>query len=140
MKVTYAVKDIMAKKIVSVESTVNVGDAIKLMAERNIGSVVVTRDGEMVGILTERDVLKKCYAPGQYTTMKAGEVMSEPLITIRGDAAIGDAADLMAEKNARRLLVTENDKIQGIISQRDVMEATQYVFKVLSKVVRPLKA
>lgn len=137
MKVTYAVKDIMAKKIVSVESTVNVGDAIKLMAERNIGSVVVTRDGEMVGILTERDVLKKCYAPGQYTTMKAGEVMSEPLITIRGDAAIGDAADLMAEKNARRLLVTEDDKIQGIISQRDVMEATQYVFKVLSKVVRP---
>jgi CBS domain-containing protein len=138
MKVTYAVKDIMAKKIVSVESTVNVGDAIKLMAERNIGSVVVTRDGEMVGILTERDVLKKCYAPGQYTAMKAGEVMSEPLITIRGDAAIGDAADLMAEKNARRLLVTENDKIQGIISQRDVMEATQYVFKVLSKVVRPV--
>ena len=69
--------------------------------------------------------------------MKVGEVMSEPLITIRGDAAIGDAADLMAEKNARRLLVTENDKIQGIISQRDVMEATQYVFKVLSKVVRP---
>ena len=137
MKVTYAVKDIMAKKIVSVESTVNVGDAIKLMAERNIGSVVVTRDGEMVGILTERDVLKKCYAPGQYTAMKAGEVMSEPLVTIRGDAAIGDAADLMAEKNARRLLVTENDKIQGIISQRDVMEATQYVFKVLSKVVRP---
>ena len=137
MKVTYAGKDIMAKKIVSVESTVNVGDAIKLMAERNIGSVVVTRDGEMVGILTERDVLKKCYAPGQYTAMKAGEVMSEPLITIRGDAAIGDAADLMAEKNARRLLVTENDKIQGIISQRDVMEATQYVFKVLSKVVRP---
>lgn len=137
MKVTYAVKDIMAKKIVSVESTVNVGDAIKLMAERNIGSVVVTRDGEMVGILTERDVLKKCYTPGQYTAMKAGEVMSEPLITIRGDAAIGDAADLMAEKNARRLLVTENDKIQGIISQRDVMEATQYVFKVLSKVVRP---
>lgn len=137
MKVTYAVKDIMAKKIVSVESTVNVGDAIKLMADRNIGSVVVTRDGEMVGILTERDVLKKCYAPGQYTAMKAGEVMSEPLITIRGDAAIGDAADLMAEKNARRLLVTENDKIQGIISQRDVMEATQYVFKVLSKVVRP---
>jgi len=137
MKVTYAVKDIMAKKIVTVESTVDVGDAIKLMSERNIGSVVVTRDGEMVGILTERDVLKKCYAPGQYTAMKAGEVMSEPLITIRGDAAIGDAADLMAEKNARRLLVTENDKIQGIISQRDVMEATQYVFKVLSKVVRP---
>jgi CBS domain-containing protein len=137
MKVTYVVKDIMAKKIVSVESTVNVGDAIKLMAERNIGSVVVTKDGEMVGILTERDVLKKCYTPGQYTAMKAGEVMSEPLITIRGDAAIGDAADLMAEKNARRLLVTENDKIQGIISQRDVMEATQYVFKVLSKVVRP---
>ena len=137
MKITYAVKDIMAKKIVTVESTVDVGDAIKLMAERNIGSVVVTREGEMVGILTERDVLKKCYAPVQFTAMKAGEVMSEPLITIRGDAAIGDAADLMAEKNARRLLVTENDKIQGIISQRDVMEATQYVFKVLSKVVRP---
>ncbi|MBW2057874.1 MAG: CBS domain-containing protein [Deltaproteobacteria bacterium] len=59
--------------------------------------------------------------------------MTSPLITIDGDAAIGEAADLMADKNIRRLLVTEQGKIKGIITERDVMRATLDVFKTLSE-------
>lgn len=133
MKVTYAVRSIMTKDIVTVGSTATVNEAMNLMVEKNIGSVVVTKGGKMVGILTERDVLKKCCTPDQCTVMKAGDVMSSPLITIRGDAAIGQAADLMAEKNLRRLLVTEAGKIRGIITERDVMRAALDVFKTLSE-------
>jgi len=65
--------------------------------------------------------------------MKAGEVMSSPVVTIDGSAAIGQAADLMADKRIRRLLVTEEGEIQGIITERDVMRATLDVFKTLSE-------
>ena len=135
MQVTYAVRNIMTKEIVSVEATASVNEAMNLMAQKNIGSVLVTKDREMIGILTERDVLKKCCPDNQCSTMKAGDIMSSPLITIDGDAAIGEAADLMAEKGVRRLLVTLDGRIQGIITERDVMRATLDVFKTLAEAV-----
>jgi len=101
--------------------------------DKDIGSVAVTRQGDVVGIVTERDILKKCCPDTRCTIMKAGDVMTSPLITIDGDAAIGEAADLMADKNIRRLLVTEQGKIKGIITERDVMRATLDVFKTLSE-------
>jgi CBS domain-containing protein len=123
----------MTKDIVSVRATDGVNDAMKLMVEKNIGSVVVTEDGEMVGIVTERDVLKKCCPRAECDVMKARDVMSSPLVTIDGGGALGEAADLMAEKRIRRLLVTEGGKICGIITERDVMRATLDVFKTLSE-------
>jgi len=136
MRVTYAIRNIMTRDIVSVESSAGVKEAMDLMVEKNIGSVVVTRNGEMVGFLTERDVLKKCCPNTQCTVMKARDIMSSPLVTIDADAAIGEAADLMAQKKIRRLLVTEKGEIQGIITERDVMRATLDVFKILSEVSR----
>ena len=133
MKITYMIKNDMTKDIISVESTASVNEAINLMVEKDIGSVVVTRDGKMVGILTERDVLKKCCPQTQCAVMKVGDAMSSPLITVDADAAIGQAADLMAEKKIRRLLVTEGGEVQGIITERDVMRATLDVFKTLSE-------
>jgi len=133
MRVTYAVRHIMTKDIVSMESSTGVNEAMNLLVEKDIGAVVVTRDGKMIGILTERDVLNKCCPQTQCAVMNAGHVMSSPLVTIDADAAIGEAADLMADKKIRRLLVTEEGKIQGIITERDVIRATLDVFKRLSQ-------
>jgi CBS domain-containing protein len=133
MRVTYAVRNIMARDIVSVESTTTVKEAMDLMVEKDIGSVAVTRNGEMVGLLTERDILKKCCPDTQCTIKKARDIMSSPLVTIDADATIGEAANLMAEKKIRRLLVTEGGKIQGIITERDVMRGTLDVFRTLSE-------
>lgn len=133
MRVTYAVRNAMTKDIISLESNIGVQEAIKLMVEKDIGSVLVTRHGEVAGILTERDIMKKCCPQVQCTVMKTGDVMNSPLITIDGDAAIGEAADLMAKKKIRRLLVTKGGKIEGIITERDVMSATLDVFKTLSE-------
>ncbi len=132
MNVTYAVRNIMTKDIFSVEATASVTDALNIMVEKDIGSVVVTRDKKMVGIVTERDVLKKCCPMAQCAVMKAGDIMSSPLVTINVDAAIGEAADLMAQKKIRRLLATEDGEIRGILTERDVMRATLDVFKTLS--------
>jgi CBS domain-containing protein len=133
MRVTYAVRNIMTRDIVSVESTANVKEAMDLMVMKDIGSVAVTRNGEMVGLLTERDILKKCCPDTQCTIKKARDIMSSPLVTIDADATIGEAANLMAEKKIRRLLVTEGGEIQGIITERDVMRGTLDVFRTLSE-------
>lgn len=132
MAVTYAVRNIMTEDIVSVQTSVSLKEAMGVMLEKNIGSVVVQSGKEMVGILTERDVLKKFCFDTQCGNLQVGKVMSTPLITVDGAAAIGEAADLMAEKKIRRLLVTEEGAIKGLITERDVMRATLDVFKKLS--------
>jgi CBS domain-containing protein len=132
MEIRYAVSSVMSKDIVSVNTTATLSLATKLMVENDIGSLVVTEGHEMIGILTERDVLKQfCFDP-ECASMKVGDVMSSPLITIDSDAAIGQAADLMAERKIRRLLVTDEGEIRGIITERDLMRATLDVFRKLS--------
>jgi len=132
MAVTYAVENIMSGNIVTVEVEDSLSNAMRIMVEKEIGSVVATRDGEMVGILTERDVLKKFCFDSTCATARVEEVMSSPLISVDGHSAIGEAADLMAEKKVRRLLVTLDGNIRGIVTERDVMRATLYVFKTLA--------
>ena len=132
MKVTYAVRNIMTSDIVSLESTTSVNDAVALMVRENIGSVAVTQDGKIVGILTERDILRKCCPRTECAAMRVEDAMSSPPITIDGGAALGEAADIMAEKKIRRLLVTEKGEVQGIVTERDLMRATLDVFKTLS--------
>lgn len=132
MNISYAIENFMTREIVSVDQSSSVRQAIERMVEKNIGSVVITKGREKIGIMTERDVLKKlCFDP-HCADKKVTEVMSSPLVTIEGKAMIGRAADLMAKKGIRRLLVTIDGQIKGIITERDVMKATLDVFKVLS--------
>jgi len=106
------------------------------MAEKNIGSLVVTREEKPVGIVTERDIIKKCGREGSYKGIEVGQIMSEPTITIDVDAVIGQAALLMTEKNIRRLLVTEKGEIKGIITSKDIMRELLSVLKSLVTVTK----
>ncbi len=132
MAVTYAVENIMSENLVTVDEQDSLSDAMRLMVERDIGSVIATRGEELVGILTERDVLKRFCFDATCAKARVEEVMSSPLVTIDGHAAIGQAADLMAQKKVRRLLVILDDRVRGIVTERDVMRATLYVFKTLA--------
>jgi CBS domain-containing protein len=131
MPVTWTVRNIMARDILSVDSETSANDAIALMAEKDVGGLVVTREGKPAGIVTERDIIKKCGREGSYKGVEVGQIMSEPLITIKGDATIGDAAWLMSDKNIRRLLVTEKGEIKGIVTGKDIMREILTVFKNL---------
>lgn len=135
MKIAYPIQNVMTKKIISVEDTTSVSDAISVMVENNIGSVVVTKNKEFVGILTERDILKRC-CPEKLCTVGVAvrEIMSAPLITVEANTPIGEAALLMHNKNIRRLLVTEEERIVGIVTQKDVMRGT--LNAVMSLLVR----
>jgi len=135
MTITTTVGDIMTKDIISVKTTDQAIVAIEVMTKNDIGSVVVTEGGKPVGILTERDIMKRV-CPEKLCTraVKAGEVMSKPLITIEADARLGEAALLMTQKDVRRLLVTDKGKVVGIITQKDVMRGTLETFMVLASI------
>ena len=130
MGIVFAVRHIMTKNIISVKSNASVIEAASVMVKNEIGAVVVTKGGKPVGILTERDILKKC-CPGKLCgeDLKVEKIMSAPPITIEADASLGEAAMLMSDNKIRRLLVTEKGKIVGIITEKDVLRGTLSYFE-----------
>jgi CBS domain-containing protein len=122
----------MTEKLITVDVQTTANDAIKLMVEKDIGSVVVTEKGKPVGIVTERDILKKCCLNAACQRVKVGEIMSKPLITVDANTPIGAAVELMVEKNIRRLLVTEDGEVKGIVTQKDLMRGTLDAFHTIA--------
>jgi len=110
------------RTIVSIDSKAKVKDAARLMVEKGIGSLIANRDGLPFGIVTERDLMEKIAAEGvDPTKMTVSEVMTAPLTTVDANSNIIDAARRMVEKRVKRLVVTDQDKIVGIVTQTDLV-------------------
>ena len=138
MPIVTKVKEIMHRDIISVDAEASVREAVNRMIEHDVGSVVVTREGKPVGILTERDVLKKIVAtswePPDPAIIRVEDIMTSPLITIDAEATLGQATMLMTKHKIRRLLVTENGEIVGIFTDKDLLKTTLEIFLALSSV------
>jgi CBS domain-containing protein len=110
------------RTIVSIDSKARVKEAARLMIEKGIGSLIANRDGLPFGIVTERDLMEKIAAEGvDPTKMTVSEVMTAPLTTVDAGSSIVDAARRMVEKRVKRLVVTDQDKIVGIVTQTDLV-------------------
>jgi CBS domain-containing protein len=111
------------RTIISIDYKAKARDAARLMVEKHIGSLIANRDGLPFGIVTERDMMEKIVAqsadPSKLTVQ---EIMTAPLTTIDASASLIDAARKMVEKQLKRLVVTEHDKIIGIVSQTDLVQ------------------
>ncbi|MBW1689712.1 MAG: CBS domain-containing protein [Deltaproteobacteria bacterium] len=130
---TLTVRNVMTADIATVKTTDPVSAAIELMTANDIGSVIVTDDGKPVGILTERDILKRvCPEHLCIKGVTVGEIMSAPLVHIKADAGLGQASSLMAVKDVRRLLVMDRQKVVGIVTQKDVLRGTLEIFTSLA--------
>ena len=112
----------IARPIITIDEEASVTDASKMMVDNNRGSVVVTRKGSPVGILTERDVLTKVVAKSMDpVSTRAKQVMTSSLVTVEKDRPLREAIDLMNRKRLRRMLVSEKGKIVGIFTLRDIV-------------------
>ncbi len=117
------VRQIM-RTIVSIDSKAKAREAAKLMVEKRIGSLIANRDGLPFGIVTERDLVDKIVAgASDPSKVTVAEMMTAPLVTIDATAPLIDAARRMVEKRVKRLIVTEHDKIIGIVSQTDLVQS-----------------
>lgn len=122
MSADITVRQIM-RTIVSIDSKAKAKDAARLMMEKGIGSLVANREGLPFGIVTERDMMEKIVAQGtDPSKVTVAEIMTVPLATIDASASLIDAARKMVEKQMKRLVVTDHDKIIGIVSQTDLVQ------------------
>ena len=115
------VKDIMTREVITVGPHYNVADVASLMDAKGIGSVIVLEEERVMGILTERDILKVIGAGEDPKNVAAHEALIGDLYTIAPDASIEDAANQMTQARVRHLPVISDDKIVGILSIRDVV-------------------
>jgi signal-transduction protein with cAMP-binding, CBS, and nucleotidyltransferase domain len=121
MTTTTRVRDLM-HPIVTVDENTRIREAARVMIERGIGSVIVTRDGKPYGIVTERDLVEAVVLNGvDPVRATVAEVMVVPLATVDGDATLADATRRMLEKQVRRICVSERGEVVGIISQTDIV-------------------
>ena len=110
---------------VTVSPDITVVEALTIMAEKNIGSVVVMQNEEYLGIMTERDYSRKVILKDKNSmTTKVSEIMSTDLPVVSPDDSIEHCMQLMTEKNIRYMPVFDNNKLTGIISMSDVVKET----------------
>ncbi|MEM3103514.1 MAG: CBS domain-containing protein, partial [Candidatus Nitrosocaldus sp.] len=119
------VTEIMSEGPVDVvEKGLNVFYAANVMKERARGSLVVVDDGKPVGIVTERDIVRRVVAEGRSpSATKVGDIMSAPLISVGPEATVAAAVRVMYENGIRRLPVVENDRVVGMLTVTDLARA-----------------
>ncbi|MBD3388873.1 MAG: CBS domain-containing protein [Candidatus Altiarchaeales archaeon] len=116
------VGDAMTRGVICVDAKDTVMEAAEVMRKNDISSVIVTKKGDGIGILTERDIITKIVAENRNPEeVPVGDVMTSPLITIRPDADLDDAARAMRDRDIRRLVVSDKDRIIGVLSEFDIV-------------------
>ncbi len=114
-----SVKDIMTKKVVTIESSKTVYDAAQLMEEKSLGCLIVVIKGFPVGIITERDIVRRIVAKRSSLDAKLTEVMTKTVITVAPDTSIKEAARIMSANKIHRLPVLKENKLVGIVAASD---------------------
>ena len=125
MKTSYPISSILHQKspaLWSVAPEATVFDAIKLMAGKNIGALLVMSGGKLIGVFTERDYARKVALEGK-TSKKTQvlEIMPKEIISVAPDDSVEDCMKLMTEHRVRHLPVLEGEKVVGIISIGDLV-------------------
>ncbi|MGZ5255305.1 MAG: CBS domain-containing protein [Flavitalea sp.] len=122
------VADILARKgnqVTQVGPDTSVLDALRIMADQNIGSVMVSLDGQYIGIMTERDYSRKVILKGKSSTdTTVKEIMSDDFPRITPNDTVEYCMQMMTDKNIRYLPVFENEQIVGIVSINDAVKET----------------
>jgi len=124
----------MVTDVVTVEPDVDVRRAVRAMNDFEIGCLVVVEAGRVVGILTERDVLKRVVDEGRKPEeTRVREVMSKPPITISPDVDLETAIELMFKHKIKKLPVVENSKLVGLVTFTDLVRAQPALIQAVKR-------
>ncbi len=116
------VGDVMTYPAITEDEEASVAEISKCMKMSGIGSVVITKEDKPIGIVTDRDIVIKVMMKNRNPSkVKVKEIMSSPLVTIESDVSLRSACKLLLEKGIRRLLVSDDGELVGIVSLRNIV-------------------
>ena len=124
MKLVQHLLDAKGRDIISVTADVSVLDAIKLMAEKTVGSLLVMQGDELQGIMTERDYARKVIIKGRSSeTTEVGEIMTTDVCSATSQETVNDCMALMTKRKIRHLPVIDDGTVVGMLSIGDLVQA-----------------
>ena len=118
---TMTIADIMTNSVISVDASVTVNEAAKMMEDVKVGAVIVMENNTPIGIVTDRDFAVKIVAHAYQITTPVKQIMSSPLISINSDESVRTASDLMHDRGIRKLPVINDEKVIGMITATDIV-------------------
>ncbi len=117
------VRDIMQKNVITIQENKSALDAAKLISEKDISFLVIVKDDKPIGVITERDFVRKIFAQDkQVSLIPLSEIMSYKFRWVEPSTEIEDAVQKMLNHNIRRLIVLEDEKLVGVITQTDLTD------------------
>ena len=124
MKLVQHLLDTKGRQIIGIAPDASVFDAIKLMAEKAVGALLVMEGGELLGIITERDYARKVIIKNRSSeTTRVEEIMTTGLTTASSGQSIDECMAMMSQRSIRHLPVVDDGMVVGVISMRDLVQA-----------------
>jgi len=119
------IKVYMTRKLIGVEPEDSVKRACEIMVEFDIGSLVVIKNGRVVGFFTKSDLIRRVLIPGLPNTTPVKEIMTRELVTVGSNTPLGQVLDLMAKKGIKHMLIEEDGDVVGVFSLVDLLMASR---------------
>ncbi len=136
MAATLLVKDVMTRDVKTVDPDASVAEVAAAMNRFGVGSMVVVAGGEPVGVISERDILRRvvepCLSP---EATAARQIMSSPVVSIHESATLGETVRLMAERRVRKVPVVREGRLVGIVTYTDVVSEVLALVSLLGELV-----
>lgn len=133
-------EDVMNREVITLDENVSAKKAAEIIAKEGVSAVIVTADGKAIGILTERDILKRIVVEDKNSVeTKLREIMSSPLVTIGPSVDLEEAARIMFEKKIKNLPVINDNRLIGLINLQDICRLQPEVLKILRQLMETPK-
>jgi CBS domain-containing protein len=133
------IEDIMVKEVITIDEGSTVKEAADVMNRFEIGCLIVTDNGKAVGIITERDLLKRVISQAKNSRRtKVSVVMSRPIIVVEPDMDLEEAAKLMFKLKIKKLPVVDNGQLKGLVTLSDLARFQPQMIRILKKLSKQM--
>lgn len=131
------VRDVMVTDVKTARPDSSVREVVQKMNKFDVGSIIVVQEKRPVGIITERDILRKILEPGlDPLVVKARQIMSSPIVAIREDMGVEEAARTMTKRRIKKLPVVRGGKLIGIVTATDLVKSSPQMVSLLEDLAR----
>ena len=121
---TLYASDVMVKEVITVTESMPLKDVARMFVEKKItGAPVVNVEGELVGVISETDIIRKTTSIGAWSPKTVGQIMTRPAVTVSPDETLQRVCEMMYNRRIHRVVVAEGARIKGIVTTMDILRA-----------------